>query len=261
MGMERDGETGLDYFGARYMSSAQGRFSNPDPKQLPHEITDPQRWNKYASTRNNPLKYVDPNGQDWTLAELWEGARAFVRSYFEDAIEASRNNYVPQPLAPSMPGIPTMPEIAKSEVEAMAKETNLIAGAVSLIDPTGIGSATRSALSGDVKGTVMAMAVLGVPSGSAGKIALSEAKQLIGRWSQGTFEKIGASIAYHFEKHGAEVGAESVWQYLRKAEGFAGNLKGASKTVLEDGATRYTKNGRYIIFDENTKILSYGTVN
>ncbi len=27
---ERDAETGLDYFGARYMSSAQGRFTSPD---------------------------------------------------------------------------------------------------------------------------------------------------------------------------------------------------------------------------------------
>ena len=30
-GKERDNETGLDYFGARYMSSAQGRFTSPDP--------------------------------------------------------------------------------------------------------------------------------------------------------------------------------------------------------------------------------------
>jgi RHS repeat-associated protein len=30
-GKERDGETGLDYFGARYFSGAQGRFTTPDP--------------------------------------------------------------------------------------------------------------------------------------------------------------------------------------------------------------------------------------
>lgn len=29
-GKERDAETGLDYFGARYMSSVQGRFTSPD---------------------------------------------------------------------------------------------------------------------------------------------------------------------------------------------------------------------------------------
>jgi len=30
-GKERDAETGLDYFGARYYSAAQGRFVSPDP--------------------------------------------------------------------------------------------------------------------------------------------------------------------------------------------------------------------------------------
>jgi len=64
-GKERDAETGLDYFGARYFSGAQGRFTSPDPKQFPHGITDPQSWNKYAYTRNNPLRYVDPDGEDW----------------------------------------------------------------------------------------------------------------------------------------------------------------------------------------------------
>ena len=62
---ERDAETGLDFFGARYMSSAQGRFTSADPKQFPHDITDPQSWNKYSYTRNNPLRYVDPDGEDW----------------------------------------------------------------------------------------------------------------------------------------------------------------------------------------------------
>ena len=64
-GKERDAETGLDYFGARYMSSAQGRFTSADPKQFPHDITDPQSWNKYSYTRNNPLRYTDPDGEDW----------------------------------------------------------------------------------------------------------------------------------------------------------------------------------------------------
>jgi len=56
---------GLDYFGARYFSSAQGRFTSPDPKMFPSLMEDPQSWNKYAYTRNNPLRYVDPDGEDW----------------------------------------------------------------------------------------------------------------------------------------------------------------------------------------------------
>jgi RHS repeat-associated protein len=79
-GKERDTETGLDYFGARYFSGAQGRFTSPDefpggivdpftgqeisqPGPLPYaDITDPQTLNKYAYVRNNPLRYTDPDG-------------------------------------------------------------------------------------------------------------------------------------------------------------------------------------------------------
>jgi RHS repeat-associated protein len=62
-GKERDSETNLDYFGARYMSSAQGRFISPDPiLLLPQKLLDPQQWNMYSYVRNNPLSLLDPTG-------------------------------------------------------------------------------------------------------------------------------------------------------------------------------------------------------
>jgi RHS repeat-associated protein len=65
---ERDAETGLDYFGARYFSGAMGRFTSPDPILITKErLADPQRLNLYAYTRNNPLRYVDPNGEDFII--------------------------------------------------------------------------------------------------------------------------------------------------------------------------------------------------
>lgn len=64
-GKERDAETGLDYFGARYMSSAQGRFTSVDPKEFTRRtIENPQKWNKYAYMLDNPLALVDPNGKE-----------------------------------------------------------------------------------------------------------------------------------------------------------------------------------------------------
>jgi RHS repeat-associated protein len=60
-GKERDNETGLDFFGARYHSGPQGRFTTPDPA-LGTAFSDPQRWNRYAYVRGNPLRLVDPNG-------------------------------------------------------------------------------------------------------------------------------------------------------------------------------------------------------
>jgi RHS repeat-associated protein len=56
-GKERDAETGLDYFEARYFSGAQGRFTSPDPvKVTPDRLRDPQQFNLYAYARNNPLR-------------------------------------------------------------------------------------------------------------------------------------------------------------------------------------------------------------
>ena len=43
-GKERDSESGLDYFGARYYGSALGRFSSPD-NGIDQDETDPQSWN------------------------------------------------------------------------------------------------------------------------------------------------------------------------------------------------------------------------
>ncbi len=61
---ERDIETGLDYFEARYYSSTQGRFTTVDPLyfQLMMAI-DPQRFNLYGYGRNNPMKWIDPDGE------------------------------------------------------------------------------------------------------------------------------------------------------------------------------------------------------
>ncbi|MEK6303428.1 MAG: RHS repeat-associated core domain-containing protein [Acidobacteriota bacterium] len=59
---ERDSESGLDYFLARYYSSAQGRFTSSDPLLSSGTVYDPQTWNRYSYTLNNPLKYIDPLG-------------------------------------------------------------------------------------------------------------------------------------------------------------------------------------------------------
>jgi RHS repeat-associated protein len=61
-GKERDTESGLDNFGARYNASTMGRFMTPDPPLMDQHIADPQSWNLYSYVRNNPLSFVDPDG-------------------------------------------------------------------------------------------------------------------------------------------------------------------------------------------------------
>ncbi len=72
-GKERDPETGLDYFGARYYRADLGQFTTVDPFLDPSAaMGDPQQWNRYAYARGNPLRYTDPNGK-W-IETLWDAA-------------------------------------------------------------------------------------------------------------------------------------------------------------------------------------------
>jgi RHS repeat-associated protein len=61
-GKERDSESGLDNFGARYDSSSIGRFMSPDPENVGASPDDPQSWNAYAYVMNNPMNSTDPDG-------------------------------------------------------------------------------------------------------------------------------------------------------------------------------------------------------
>ena len=58
--MERDSETNLDYFGARYYGSIQARFLSPD--SYTGNPRNPQTFNLYSYVMNNPLLYNDPTG-------------------------------------------------------------------------------------------------------------------------------------------------------------------------------------------------------
>ena len=61
---ERDVETGLSYFGARYYSSDLSIWLSVDPlaDKYPHQ-------SNYVYCSNNPIKVIDPNGEDeWDLA-------------------------------------------------------------------------------------------------------------------------------------------------------------------------------------------------
>jgi RHS repeat-associated protein len=66
-GKERDAETGLDYFGARFYSNPLGRFLSADwsekPETVPYaEIDDPQSLNLYGYVRNLPTSKIDIDG-------------------------------------------------------------------------------------------------------------------------------------------------------------------------------------------------------
>jgi RHS repeat-associated protein len=68
-GNERDSETGLDYFGARYYGSKMGRWMSPDwsesPDTVPYAaLESPQSLNLYTYVQNNPILDTDPDGHE-----------------------------------------------------------------------------------------------------------------------------------------------------------------------------------------------------
>ena len=69
-GQERDEESDLDYFGARYYASNMGRFLSVDPENAGALATDPQSWNMYTYVRNNPLRYIDPDGFSYRVCQV-----------------------------------------------------------------------------------------------------------------------------------------------------------------------------------------------
>ena len=62
-GKERDSESGLDDFGARYFGSSLGRFMSPDGPFSDQNRENPQSWNLYTYARNNPLRFTDADGR------------------------------------------------------------------------------------------------------------------------------------------------------------------------------------------------------
>ena len=58
----------LDYMHSRYCSPNQGRFLSVD--RVLGEPGNPQSWNRYLYAQGNPVKYVDPDGNESTFPLL-----------------------------------------------------------------------------------------------------------------------------------------------------------------------------------------------
>jgi RHS repeat-associated protein len=96
-GKQRDQESDLDYFGARYYNSTRGRFMSPDwsakPEAVPYsDLTNPQSLNLYGYVRNNPLTNADKDGHgqcDWCW-NLAARLGVYVASHPDIAMAAGR---------------------------------------------------------------------------------------------------------------------------------------------------------------------------
>jgi hypothetical protein len=110
--------------------------------------------------------------------------------------------------------------------------------------PEGVGDAAAGAAKGGVDG-LLANELRGMSRG--------EAERLLSQWDASTFDTLADSLRYHAQKHGF---GDDMAKYLRKASNF--NKKGARKRLLEDGATRWTRESGEFLIERNGKIVSYG---
>jgi len=64
-GYEKDAETDLDFAEARMYRNQHGRFTTIDPLMASADPVNPQTFNRYAYTGNNPTNVTDPSGLGW----------------------------------------------------------------------------------------------------------------------------------------------------------------------------------------------------
>jgi len=94
---EKDAETGLHNFEARYLASQMGRFIVCDPLGLSaasSRLDDPQRFHPYSYAANNPLTRVDPLGLEDSWLPSWDDVADVATAtggYFADKAEAAVN--------------------------------------------------------------------------------------------------------------------------------------------------------------------------
>jgi RHS repeat-associated protein len=245
-GKERDSETGLDYFGARYYSNGLGRFITPDwsatPVPVPYaDLTDPQTLNQYAYVINCPVCRADRDGHDWpswtdVLNFTAGAANAYGSDNFLGAGRAEQTTTAGKLGAAVGDGIATVQGVG----EMLLGGTGEVAGIV--LDATGVG------------------AVAGIPLNvaSAGLIAHGGSTAVAGgvHLAKDASESSGGSASTTQEStkpHGNTAGDQPAELY----EKYDANGNFEKHGVSQDASKRYTKKeingGKVTVTDRGTR--------
>ncbi|MFH2112436.1 MAG: RHS repeat-associated core domain-containing protein [Candidatus Bathyarchaeota archaeon] len=85
---KQEDATGLYYFGARYYDPVTGRFITRD--SVFGDLSDPQSLNRYSYCRNNPHKYVDPDGENPIIAGALLGGLVNFMWYIHETLQTGK---------------------------------------------------------------------------------------------------------------------------------------------------------------------------
>ena len=89
----------------------------------------------------------------------------------------------------------------------------------------------------------------------------AEQQKLIGKWDKGTFDSQEGSAEYHFDRHGEDVGAGNIWDYLKMAKQASARIKigqGCPVPGEAPGVLRYFIGRSEYIDMVGDRIISYG---
>ena len=114
-GKERDTESGLDYFGARYYASNMGRFMSPDysdgPDPVPFgDLANPQSLDLYSYVGNNPVDGVDDDGHLSCFGQSSTSLASCIGNFFRNLFGGGGDNSSPPPPTPPPTPPPGVPE-------------------------------------------------------------------------------------------------------------------------------------------------------
>jgi RHS repeat-associated protein len=175
-GKERDSESGLDDFDARYYSSSMGRFMSPDwstaPTGVPYaDFSNPQSLNLYGYVKNNPLNATDPDGHDgWDFLAQTIGG---IENAINENNGINTGSYQPSENQLGR-AIGNAISVVQGGVEVLGGAAAVVTGGTEALaaSPTVVGSAPGVALAGvGVVGVVHGSTVLknALENSSSGK--------------------------------------------------------------------------------------------
>lgn len=109
-GKERDAESGLDYFGARYYASSMGRWMSPDwaanPEAVPYsKLDNPQSLNLYQYVLNNPLSQKDDDGHEIIYADGLKNSQLVRDSVIAILANPNTSSYLSGYVGPNAPNL------------------------------------------------------------------------------------------------------------------------------------------------------------
>jgi len=145
-GKERDAESGLDYFGARYYASGMGRWMSPDwaktPEGVPYaDLSNPQSLNLYGYVGNNPLSRKDDDGHE---TETYDDGK-LNRTTAQNAPMSPREAQFHEGVLGAAGVVLAAPEIGAAAVVAIGHESLSGVAAVGVATLGAVGTAVNSA--------------------------------------------------------------------------------------------------------------------